>query len=68
MACLARDEHLVTMAVKVILQNASEVGFRAAWNRTVVVGKVEMADSCVERFHYHVCRHTEVIDRTEVVP
>ena len=68
MSGLRGDEHLVAMPCKVRAQDTSEILLGTAGGRSVVVGKVEMADAGIEGGKQHVACSIDGVDGTEIVP
>src|SRR5208337_26629 len=63
-----RDDEFVAVRLKIFLEDLTEVFFRRAVRRAVVVGEIEMRDAEIEGAAQHGPAVFEIIHSTEVVP
>ncbi|MNI77439.1 hypothetical protein D3C73_1337320 [compost metagenome] len=65
---LAGDDHLIAVRLEVFLQDRTESLFRRPRRRSVVIGKVEVGDSQIERSAHHRSAVLKDIVAAEVMP
>ena len=65
---LSADYHLVPVRTHITVHNSSEVIFRTAVNRAVIISQIKMRDSIVKRSENKLLHIVEIILAAKIMP